>query len=62
MTNGASREQFPANYAIALANAAAPSSANRATIQLVLSSLAKGFNCFSSVETRLRKSFMTLLK
>ncbi len=29
-------------------------------IQLVRSSLAKGFNFFSSVETRLRNSFMTL--
>jgi hypothetical protein len=29
-------------------------------IQLVQSSLAKGFNFFSSVETRFRNSFMTL--
>jgi hypothetical protein len=29
-------------------------------IQLVPPSLAKGFNCFSSVETRARNSFMTL--
>jgi len=29
-------------------------------IQLVRSSLAKGFDFFSSVETRLRNSFMTL--
>jgi len=29
-------------------------------IQLVYSSLAKGFDFFSSIETRLRNSFMTL--
>jgi hypothetical protein len=29
-------------------------------IQLVRSSLAKGFNFFSSVETRLRNSFVTI--
>jgi hypothetical protein len=30
------------------------------TIQLIHSSLARGFNFFSSVETRSRNSFMTL--
>ena len=45
---------------ISSCRSASETRSSASTIQLIRSSLAKGFNFFSSVETRSRNSFMTL--
>ena len=50
----------PAEKATAREISSCRSASSASTIQLIQSSLTKGFNFFSSVETRSRNSFMTL--